>query len=228
MSVLSVAQEVALKIGVEVPSQVYASTDRTAQELLAMISDAADMIANGHEWQVLKTIATSTGDGTTEAFNLPTDYERMLTDSKIWSSANQSPLTRIDSEDDWLEMLVNGNFLAINAWIIYGGQLNIKPALGSGVTAKYFYLSKNIWLAGSTPQAAITADTNTFRLDEKLLRQAVIWMWKASKGQAYGEQQADFEQRLARKVKGDTGARVLRLGTVRMPADVQAAYPRNI
>jgi hypothetical protein len=228
MTILSVAQEVALKVGIEVPNQVYGSTDRTMQELLAMISDAGDMIANGHDWQNLSGIASLTGDGTNEDFALPADYERMLLESRIWSSATVGALTQIADEDKWLELIVQGTLPAINIWIIYGNQLHIKPPLGAGTIARYFYLSNNIWAASGVPRASINGDSNTFRLDEKLLRMATIWMWKASKGQAYAEQQADYEQRLARKVKADNGAKIIRVGSQRLPAGVTVAYPRNV
>jgi len=228
MTVLSVAQEVARKVGVEIPTSVVGSTDRTLIELLGIMSDAAEMIANGHEWQKLKAIATITGDGVVDNHALPDDFEGMTLDAEIWSSATVGPLTKIENENEWLEQIVQGTTNAVNSWIIYNDRIWFRPALGNGTTAKYFYLSNYLWSASGTPAASIANNTDTFRLDEKLLRLATIWMWKASKGQAYGEQQADYEQRLARKVKRDGGAKILRIGSARLPSGVTLAYPRNI
>lgn len=230
MSILTVAVAAAKKIGLDVPSALVGQTDRTSIELLDAIKDAAEFIANGRDWQVLRRIHTLTGDGTTTAWSLPSDYSRMLTKAQVWSSSLETPLSPIADSDKWLGLDVQDFDFVINAWTIYGGQMHIKPALASAVTAKFFYISELIYQDddGSTNIADIAADTDTFRIDEKLLEMALIWRWKASKGQAYAEAMANYEQRLARLVARDMGSRMLRMGTVRIPDGVTVAYPQTI
>lgn len=229
MTALSVAKEVAKKVGIAVPDELASSTDREHVELLSVMNEMAERIARGHEWQVLNTIATITGDGTTEAHDLPSDYDRMLTKSQVWTSSLETPLTPISSRDRWLQLDIQSFDFVINAWILYGGQINIKPALASGVTAKYFYQSNLIVSPESgSNKTTFTADTDTFRLDEQLLKLGVIWQWRENKGLPYAEDMQNYEILLARRVAQDKGSRMLRVGRVRYPMDVNISYPQAI
>lgn len=229
MTVLSVAQDVAPEIGVSVPNLVMASTEREMIELRAVIQETATRIARGHDWQLLTTEATVTGDGSAEAFSLPSDYDRQRTKSQVWSASLETPLTPIADPDTWLGLDIQSFDFVINAWIIYGGQIRIKPALASGVTAKYMYQSNLIIAPDSgANKARFKADTDTFRLDEQLLTLGTIWQWKAGKGQPYAEEMADYEELKARLVSRDRGSRSVRVGRVRYPYDVKTAYPQNV
>lgn len=229
MTILSVIQEAAKYIGVNVPDQVFASTDREHVELASIAQEMAERIATGHDWQKFSRIATITGDGSTEAFDLPSDYDRMLVKASVWSSSLETALSPITSLDKWLELDVQSFDFVINAWTIYGGQMNIKPALATGVTAKYFYQSNLIVApASGSNKVAFTADDDTFRLDERLLRLGIIWRWKEMKGQSYAEPMADYEELKERLVVRDRGSRMMRIGRVRMPGDVTTAYPQAI
>jgi hypothetical protein len=229
MTVLSVAKEVSKVIGLTQPDVLTSSTDRQYVELLSIIQEMATRIARGYEWQKLSRIHTLTGDGTTEDWDLPSDYDRMLVKSQIWSSSLETPLSPISSLDKWLGMDVQSFDFVVNAWIIYGGQMHIKPALASAVTAKFFYQSNLIVApnAGSN-KAVFDADTDTFRLDEQMLKLGSIWRWKEQKGQAYAEWMEDYEELKERLIVRDKGSRLLRVGGVRMPADVTMAYPQAI
>ena len=229
MTALSVAKEVAKKVGIAVPDALASSTDREHVELLSVMNEMAERIARGHDWQIFNTIATITGDGTTEAHELPSDYDRMLVKSQVWSSSLETPLSPISSRDRWLQLDIQSFDFVINAWIIYGGQMHIKPALASGVTAKYFYQSNLIISPSSgSNKVAFTADDDTFRLDEQLLKLGVIWQWRENKGLPYAEDMANYEELKARLVARDKGSRMLRVGRVRYPVDVNIAYPQVI
>jgi hypothetical protein len=229
MTVLSVIQETAKVIGVTVPDQVFSSTVREHVELASLAQEMAERIVNGHDWQALSKVATVTGDGTTESFDLPTDYDRMLVKSSVWSSSLETALSPITSLDRWLELDVQSFDFVVNAWTIYGGQIHIKPALATGVTAKFFYQS-NLFAshASGLNTNEFTADTDGFGISERLLKLGLIWRWKEQKGQPYAEWMADYEELKERLVARDRGSRMMRIGRVRMPGDVTTAYPQAI
>ena len=81
MTALSVVQAVCPFIGVDVPGAVFSSTTREHVELKAVANDVADMIAKAHPWQLLTTLKTHTGDGTTEDFDLLDAEDRNIDDS---------------------------------------------------------------------------------------------------------------------------------------------------
>lgn len=229
MTILTVAEEVCKVVGLAVPNQIVGATQREYVELAATMQEMARRIADGHDWQLLSRIATITGDGTTEDHDLPTDYARMLVKSQVWSSSLETPLSPISDLDEWLGMDVQSFDFVINAWTLYGGQMHIKPALASAVTAKYFYQSNLLFTPDSgANKAAFTADSDTFRLSEDLLTLGVIYQWRMNKSQPYAENMTDYEELKARLVTRDKGSRLMRLGKVRMPADTTLAYPQSI
>lgn len=229
MSILTIAQEVAKRCGLAVPTSFVSGTDRVSVELVSVINDAAQEIAEGYDWQILRNVATITGDGSTEAFDLPSDYDRMLVKSQLWSSSLETPLTPIPDHDRWLGLDVQSFDFVINAWTLYGGQIRIKPELATGVTVQYFYVSDKIYAdSGGTAKSTFNADGDTFRIDERLLELMAIWRWKASKGQMYAEEMQDAERRKERLIARDKGSRELKIGRVRTPHDATIAYPTSI
>ncbi len=229
MTILSVIKDVAKVCGISVPDAVFSSTDREHVELASLAQEMAERIASGYDWQKLSKITTITGDGSTEEFGLPSDYDRMLVKSQVWSSSLETALSPITDLDKWLEIEIKSFDFVVNAWTIYGGQMHIKPALGAGVTAKYFYQSNLIVdPAAGADTTAFTADTDSFILDERLLKLGIIWRWKEQKGQPYDEWMADYEELKERLVVRDRGSRMIRVGSVRMPSDVTIAYPQTI
>jgi len=215
MTILSVIQEVCKVTGLDVPTDVLASTEREHIELVSLANEMAERIAQSYDWQVLKTVATVNGDGSTESFDLPTDYRRMLKKSQLWSSASQVPLTPVPDADAWLGMSFSSVGSMSRAWTLYGGQLHIKPVLASGATAQYFYISRLIVTAATeATKVEFTADDDVFRLSERLLKLGMIWQWRANKGLAYQEDMETYEHVKEQLICDDKGSRSIRLGRV--------------
>lgn len=230
MTTLSVIQDACTSgIALEKPTAVFGSTTREHIELASLLNEAGAMIAEAHEWQTLNRIATITGDGTDEDFTLPTDFSRMLDKSQLWSSSLETPLTPISDRDEWLGLEVQAFDFVINAWIIYGNEIHIKPALASGVTVQYFYQSHH-WARSAAPTNIdqFSADTDTFRLNERLLKLALIYKWREMKGLPYAENMADYQYLLAKLINRDKGSRIIRIGKAGMPRDTTVAYPQSI
>lgn len=228
-TVLAITKRVAPAIGIEVPTVLYGSTIREQVELAELANDTAEAIAKAHEWQALKTLHTLNGDGSTEDFALPADYDRMPKDQKLWSSRIQTPLTHVTSTDRWLELDIRSYGFVIGVWSLFGDQVHIKPAMVATETAKFYYLSARYAKdSGGTAKAAFSADDDTFRLNDRLLRLGMIWKWKENKGLPYGEDMADYEDALSEEISADKGARILRVGKARLSKGLTVAYPGEI
>ena len=229
MTVLSCLQEACPFIGLAVPSAVMSATDRDSVELKAVANDMADKIAKAYGWQKFATLKTHTGDGSTEDFDLPDDYDWMPDDRNVWTSDNNQPLCKVASLDDWLGQVVRDWEPVPGNWIIYGDQIHIRTALGSGITAKYYYQSNLIIEpASGSNKTAFTLDTDTYRLSERLLKLGVIYRWKQLKGQPYSEEMNDFEDLKERLIARDKGATILKQGTSRIAKGATMAYPGNV
>lgn len=216
MTVLQVVQDAATVLGIDVPTLVYGATTREMVEMQSLVNEVARRIAETHDWQVLKVINQYDGDGVSEAFDLPADYDMMLTTASIWSSEWTWNLNHIMDSDQWLEMQVVPFTFIYGNWMIYGGQYHQLPIMPVGANVKFFYISNLIVQAADlSTKTAFTVDTDAFRLDERLLKLGIIWQWKASKGLPYAEDMANYEKQLAAVLQKDGGSKPIISGRPR-------------
>lgn len=243
MSLLTVIRDVCPVIGVSQPTSVIPniSTNRTMQELLACANESAQAIAyDNREWTRLKTRVSFTGDGTTEAFNLPANFKRMLLKSNVWRSVQtMCPMRFIPDLDEWIQRRAQGYSDNYGEWTIYGNQIHIQPILAGPVmstdtipvvltpaqTASFVYLDKNcISLASTGFGDSFQNDADTFRLDERLLKLYMIWKWKSQKGTAYAEDMSSYADALNVAAGADQPSPIL-IGRSIAMRNATVAYP---
>lgn len=179
MTALSVVTKTALKVGMEIPSVLFSSTDRTWVEMSSLLNECATDLADAFDWQALKRTATITGDNTSTDFPLPSDYSRMLRTANVWSSPYLWGMEHVTDTDRWLDYLELPYRPVTGAWTIYGNQFHILPELATGQTAKFMYITNQI-VSGDKTEFSL--DTDTFVLDEKLLQLCLTARWKEVKG----------------------------------------------
>lgn len=226
-TVLEVVQAAAPKLGIAVPDNLFAATDRTEVELRSVLNEAAARIVRAHDWNALKTLETNTGDGVTEGFDLPIDYIRMPKDGQIWSSRWQRPLTLVSS-DDWLRLEIREYDMIVGTYLLLGGQIKFKPVLASDETAKWYYVSGNYaTAAGGSNKSAFSADDDTFRLDDRLLELMLIFEYRNRKGLDYAEDMAAAEIALSQLISEDRGARIVTQSS-RANVRGKVSYPWNV
>lgn len=226
MTVLSVVRAVSTAIGIDRPEAVFSSTEREHVELAELANEMAERIAEAFDWNILKRLQTYTGNGETDAYPLPTDYDRMPVAQSVYTSRFRAALQHVTSHDHWLDLTTRNYSFGTGGYTLLGGELVFLPVLAAGETARLYYMS-NLWAtdADGEPRTEFMADTDLFRLDEALLKLGMVWQWKAYKGLGYAEEMATYEQRLAHRVARDGGSRMIRIGTARMPRGVTLAYP---
>lgn len=218
MAILQVVQKVALRAIGKSPTSAFAPTSdqQTVNEIVDLAGDVARDIAASHDWQVLTRIDTITGDGTEKQFDLPSDYDRMLLasglldpDTWFWGYCHIPTVMQWLAEESYgFETITPG------AWIILENQFNFVPAPASGAEAKYPYITKNIVVEadGTTTKENFETDTDSFRLNERLLTLGTLWRWKEQKGLEYAEDMQTYEAVLSQQQTRDSGARVIRSG----------------
>jgi hypothetical protein len=224
MALIDVVQQVCQVIGVEQVASVFSNlpAQRTQQELLALANEMAQRIAwNTREWTALTEVATFYGlpatvppdpePPLTTAFPLPSSFQRMLKDSNVWmSTMTQTPLQFINSTDEWLRRLNANYWFAPGNWIILKKQLQIRPGVPAGQKVTFNYLTNQIVdLASGGTGSRFMSDDDGFVLDERLLKLAMVWQWKANKGSPYAEDMANYERALAERAGSDQPAPVI-------------------
>jgi hypothetical protein len=212
LTVLQVAQKASLALGLEVPTTLFTNTSRTALEMQVMINDCVTQILDAYDWQALKKVATITGDDIEEDFPMPADYDRMVRDANMWT--NFMPFwngQQVQSVDSWLAMEESGFFAAaVPLWIIYDNLFHVRPVLGTGSTLKYFYVSNYLVKAQGDTLGTLTQfndDTQSFVLDELLLRYCLVYNWKMQKGLDYAADLRNYDDQFAANVGKDKGPR---------------------
>lgn len=225
LNILSIIQEVCKYVGLDVPTQAYGSTEREHVELTSYANEVAQQIAfDTHDWQRLRSTLAATGDGATEAFDLPSDYKRMLKKARVWASWSPfAPLTHYADADEWLGLSVQQFTPIIGGWTIMGDQMHVLPVIPSGQNVKFVYINNMIVLGDDTTK--FTQDTDTFVLNDRLLKLGLIWYWKQQKGQPYAEDLETYQTALSQLIGADKGSNLVEVGTRRLPADVSMAYP---
>jgi hypothetical protein len=171
MTILGVVHDASPKLGIARPTQLMSDSGATSLDVQSVLKEAALEIAQRHDWSALKTLGTLAGNGVATTFNLPTDYDRMLKKAELWSSAApNTPLRHYPDSDQWLGFSVQSYQPLLGGWTMLGGQFAVSPALANGATAKFYYVTRKIFAdAGGTAKQDFTADTDVFRLDERLL-----------------------------------------------------------
>lgn len=229
MTVLQVIRDASTKLGFALPEVVFSETTRTAVELQEAINEAAQGVIDDFDWQALKTIATVTGNGSATDFALPANYARMLKKAQFWPSEEPTvPVEFITDSDRWLALETSGMTTVTRRATIYGNRLHVKPIVANLATVQFFYIKNEIVVAegGTEPtKATFTADSDTFYLNERVLKLSFIWRWKAAKGRPYAEDRLAYEAVLDSKAGTDKGSHVLRIGKPRHPRDATPTYP---
>ena len=232
MSILQVVKDVCAVVGIQVPTSVFASltSNRTMQEMVALANEMAQRMAyDTREWNVLKLSTTYTGDGVTEAFNLPSNFKRMLLTGSVWRSTSAlQPMAFFPDTDEWLQRRIRAWFSPWGEWTMYGGQIHIAPVMGVGVTARHAYLDRNcVALAGGGFGDKFLADGDSYRLDERLLRLGMIWQWKAQKGSPYAEDMGTYGDALQIAMGNDSPSPII-IDRVSSSLAARVAYPWQV
>jgi hypothetical protein len=224
-----VVKDVCATVGVMVPTSVFTNitNNRTMVEMLSLANEMAQRIAyDTRDWQRLRLIQSYPGDGATVAFNRPADYKRMLLTSNLWRSTNHTvPMRFIPDTDEWINRRALNIYDAYGEWTMLGGQINIMPVMGTGVSATHGYLAKNcIALASGGLGDSFQSDGDSFVLDERCLKLGMTWQWKASKGSPYNEDMGTYEDALSYAMGHDSPAPIL-IGRKPISVAARTAYP---
>jgi hypothetical protein len=229
MSVLSACQSAMVRLVGRKPQTVFSSTSQMELEIADLATDVAVDIMKSHDWRALTKFSTLTGDGSTTAFDLPSDFDRIVLAQRVTDTSNWLwGYASVQTLEDWM-VITSSGFTAVTPgwWIILDGQMQFSPAPASSSPAKFAYISKNIGLSGSdgSPIAAFSDDSDSFVLEERLLTLGLIWRWKAQKGLEYAEDMTNYEKAFSENASRDKGPQAIRKGFPSTYLGTHAAWP---
>lgn len=211
MAILGALQSAAMRLISRKPGSFFGVDGTFEMEICDLVNEVAQDVAKYQDWQSLTRVAEIVGDGTTEMFDRPADYDRMLVNSEVQDKTSWMwgyyPYTDINA---FLYDQTRGFGLWPGGWILYENKLRFSPAPTG--TAMYPYIS-NQWARssdGATRKAAFDSDMDDFLLSDRLLTLGLVWRWRENKKfDASGDQEA-FVKALDEYAGKDKGSRVRR------------------
>jgi hypothetical protein len=222
VSLLSLIQQARLRTNQSKPTIAFASADTGIQQMIALLQDIGDELAERNQWQTLNGSGSITGDGATtvwpfSAIPLTSDFNPdfnsdfggsgEMTDfaglsnglrfvSSIWPL---QPLVGPVTNEDLNSLKAFPTGLIRPVWRVIQNSFEFYPALALAEVATFNYYS-NKWILQAAGTRALTwsADTDVSLIDEKILASGLEWRWLASKGLDYGEAFRRYETRINR------------------------------
>jgi hypothetical protein len=215
MSLLSIIQKVAPRLGLRRPSAVVGSTDLTAQMLLELANEEGDELSRFHDWQALVTERNFTTLAQVAQTNalISTDYDRLPHNVEFWNRTLNLRYAGPTPQRVWQQLQSGVAAGVVGWWRIMGGQLQIYPAPTADQSLVFEYISKN-WCASATgtPQSEFLADADVARIPERLMQLGIRWRWKQARGFDYAEDLETYEREREKAAVADRGTGRIRNG----------------
>lgn len=222
MSLLTIVQAAADRIGVTRPASAYNSTDQQVIQLVALAQQEGKELARRHDWQILTKEKTFTGTAAAaQTGAVASDFDRMVNES-FFNRTQKRPVYGPITAAEWQFTQSVLATTLVESFRFRGNSILITPTPNGTDSYAYEYLS-NQWCesSGGTDQTAWASDTDTGILDEGIMSLGIVWRFLRSKGFDYDEPFRTYETRLAELINRDGAKRTIQMGR-RL-----ARYPRG-
>ncbi len=224
MTLLTIVSDACGEIGIDAPSTVISSTDRTAKQMLALSNRSGKMLAQRFAWQELVTEATHT----TVAAELQGAVNTILPGfnwylyESMWNRDTRMGIWGPLFPEEWQFLKASNVTGPFPEFRIRNKNLYFLPAPTAGQTIGLEYVSR-YWCesSGGTDQERWAADTDTGILSEDLLTIDLIWRFKAAKGFDYAEDMRQAEIAINNAMARSGARRKMNLaGNMRLHSDM--------
>lgn len=215
MSLITIGQAVADRVGVPRPTSLVGSSDAGQRQILSLIQQEGKDLAARVNWQALTKEVTFVATATEEQSGvIPTDFDRFL-DSTFWNRTENRLVLGPASAQEW-QALKSDRIQAIHdIFRQRGNSLYLLPTPGAGNTYAFEYVSE--WWVGTavaptTPaRDAFADDTDAAVISEELITLGAIWRYQRAKGLDYSEAFRSYELALKRAMGRDGGSPTLNM-----------------
>lgn len=214
MTALSIIQQVTASMGLTVPVAVFSSTDDQVKQLRTLMNEEGQELRDWAAWTKLITEKTfSTTAAAIQANSVATDFAWYINET-LWNRTLSVQYAGPVDSTEWQQFQASITQVALpnGVFRFLGGNLLIYPSPTAAQTCAYEYVSAN-WAqtSGSVGISAMTADTDTAILDEKLIALGIRWRFLKSKGLDYAEDFRTYEVQKAQALARDGGKKRISL-----------------
>ena len=188
MSLLTIAEGLALNVGMMKPTQVIGSPGREWAEVVQFANETGDELARRVQWGDLTHEVAVSGSG-----ELPANFDRLVEGVCVRAPSIVRPLTRAE----WTDLPDEAG--TPRYFLLEDRELSLWPEGAASVT----YQSRD-WTGTGRK---FTADDQSPLMDEGLFLKGLIARWRRQKGMSYQDEEAEFEAALADFARNDDRAR---------------------
>lgn len=209
-TLLAVVQDFCKRQNLTVPATVYGSSDQGVTQMMALLEEEGNDLAQRHFWEALTRQAAHTSLAAEDQGAIATiadDGFRFLVNDTIWDRSTRLPVCGPLNQRDWQALKALLSTGPRYQFRIRGGKLLVNPTPVAGESWYFEYVSKN-WIsnaAGTLFYARFTADTNIILLPDDLCLQGLRWRWKKEKGFDYAEDFRTYELQVKQAMGLDGG-----------------------
>ncbi len=218
MTLLTICQDAARDLPVDVPNSVVASTNRDVQLMRRLADKTGKEMVRRVSWQSLTTESTfSALAQETQTSAYPTNADRIINETFF----NRTQLRRVIgplNPEEWQTQKALTATVLRDAFRVRGNDILMIPTPTVGDTMAFEYVSKN-WVdtdSDSTGDAIkFAADTDTQVIepdDDELITLGVVWRFLKTKGLDYAEAFREYELMLADRKNKNRPSRTLSFG----------------
>lgn len=212
MAILPALQSAAIRLIARRPGTFFGASGTFEMEICDLVNEVAQDVTKYQDWQALTKVGTVTGNGSVTAFDLPSDYDRMLVNTRVSDLSNWFwGFGSFTDLNDFLYSEARGFNGLPGGWIIYGGQLRFSPAPSAAQVATFPYITKNLARSASAEaKPSFDTDTDEFLLPERLLTLGLVWRWRENKKLDYTGDMEAFTKALDEYGAKDRGTQTYR------------------
>lgn len=214
MTALTIITKAVRRLGITAPTAVFSSTDDQVIQLRELMNEEGQELARAYPWKVLTTEQTfTTVAQAVQTSAVPSDFDWYINDT-MWNRSTDIKIAGPVSPEEWQKMqALSSATLPNTVFRFRGSDILFYPSPTAGQTAAYEYVSKN-WAqtSGGSGLSAMTADTDTAKLDEALVALGVTWRFLQAKGLDYAESFRTYQMEVGKAIGRDGGRKRIYLG----------------
>lgn len=218
-SLLDIIGAASGELGLPVPATVVVNTSNTqaqARQMLALANAAGRSLVRVHEWSVLTTLATLTTVAAQSDYELPADFDRIVSET-FWDESERERLIGPDNaqNDRYRRSSTIGSVSVRKVFRQFGRNfVRIYPTPTAVQTLSFEYMSRN-WVQpdGDVDATALfAADTDVPLFDQDLMVKEIKWRFLAAKGMDTAVTMAEWRTVLDQLIAADLGGSTINMG----------------
>lgn len=215
MTLLSVIQSAATKIGIPQPTTAIDNNDPQVQTLLTYANEEGEELARYGAWEEITKEQTFTSVAQDEQTGaLPSDFVAFLNGSFFNRTTRRKvfgPISAQQWQREKATVVASGisDFFRVRA-----GEIIITPEIPAGEELAFEYTS-TLWVDtdadGTADSASWVADDDTSVLEERLISLGIVWRFLAKSGLPWQTQHATYITEVEKALGRQGGAPVLNM-----------------